>query len=1323
MAVYKPTNCTPFLTTFDCRVTSVDDIVFFECRIDTSNHKVAAYSVTIYDEDNNQVFPPDGSSADKHLTPISYLSGFTGNGIQQSAGAGVSYLIQSAGYTNLNTGLNGSYLKFPFILPASCHTKGDSYYFWTKNCLYYGTTANPNGLAWFSSDKKEEVGTPVNNITNGNSYKWTITLYQGTETGVTPPPIGETSYKYYDMLLTAGEVIGSYDERIQTIYSENVYVDYYIEPIYIPGVNFSDPTNWSYSGDESDITTFGRTRIKNVDSTYGYLYPQIDDYSYPAGTITREKANAYRIYQMGNDPDVLSTTRKVNILIGNMVVPMDWHTMSSDESSSYGEFTFYVAQDDTVSTTGDNPQQVKLGWPSGQMTSSNFFPFELMAVSAWGPEETEEEDAKLRWVSTARNTAINSSMRIVLNGQNDDNYGEETNAVRPFNIPNAGATPTSMYVKDVANAYNGIYTASLGGGGSVTATFKYNDVEYTGNFYEYTVTWRRTSDADTWGELTSKVVMVQKDGQNIQTQIYDDKGKPVIDNVQGSLNETPVKFVDEKPIQLYNYNTKDSEGDEIPGKSMMNTVGVIFYNGGENYSSSAIENKLYIRPFVGIQAGMYWIQEGNLNALNRQRFIISSLNTDYWYVNFLSGTSNGTYNISSGTLPGRSTRYQIKSYFRESDENPFDLYDNPTLVLKVYRNEAHDYDKTATTPDWSLYNDEDSDNQLYFGPAEDATGAYVVEESYGAAAGTSLLRVDRRSVWCEADYSQTDFISWRRVQWFLYSGIGTQGQLLQSSGIVYDGKLGYQFYGLVTNQPYTIVLVIETNTGLVLTQSTHIVTDFALESISRDQFPFDISYDCSVQAVYLRFGLTGYIIPNTIANNKRRTVDFSKNDTNPKIPGVEYARDNDGLMIIDGTKSDFPAEGVSYEFISSTLDDNQAISPLMTEPGDGAENVTFESSHIINATNSWGNIVGFDYSENTESGQAFENTFQIFLPDYNRQYSLDEETTLSYIDEKLIYRMYYQLGNNEFSGINIYIDKDGSGNASSTPYTTAGIWALTRNEAENRYETPAVPLIVSGRHQGGFSVPSENAYYPTDYRSVLISGNSYYSPQETEEGSDRYIESGFDYLGAEGAAQSSSSLRNSVRPLIDSVTVQSDYLADFMVLTAEGSGVREKFDVDGNKNNQSEDYFKVIGQAPALWSDNELERQTIVISGTTQDIYNEAGAAFVDTLFVESGTISREIENLDEYWSWNDGATVSEVNGEYSEPNDGSGGSGYWIDDGSTSNSLLYAQTSYISNSSIRTGMEDYTFLFHVDVKNILSGATPNDVTVNVYRRTNKGSN
>ena len=1307
MAVYKPTNCTPFLTTFDCRVTSVDDIVFFECRIDTSNHKVAAYSVTIYDEDNNQVFSPDGSSADEHLTPISYVYGFTGNGIQQGAGAGVNYLIQSAGYTNLNTGLNGSYLKFPFILPASCHTKGDPYYFWTKNCLYYGTTANPNGLAWFSSDEEEEVGTPVNNITNGNSYKWTITLYQGTETGVTPPPIGETSYKYYDMLLTAGEVMGSYDERIQTIYSENVYVDYYIEPIYIPGVNFSDPTNWSYSGSESNIQTFGRTRIKNIDSTYGYLYPQIDDYSYPAGTITREKANAYRIYQMGNDPDVLSTTRKVNILIGNMVVPMDWHIMSSDASSSYGEFTFYVAQDDTVSTTGDNPQQVNLGWPSGQMSSSNFFPFELMAVSARGPEES---NAQLRWVSIARNTAINSSMRIVLNGQNDNHYGEEANAVRPFVLDekeDVGATPTSMYVADVANAYNGIYTASLGGGGSVTATFTYNNVEYTGNFYEYTVTWRRTSDADTWGELTSKVVMVQDSGQNIQTQIYDDEGEPVIDNVQGTLNETPVKFVDEKPIQLYNYNEENRE-------AMINTVGVIFYNGGENYGASAIENKLYIRPFIGIQAGMYWIQEGNLNALSRQRFIISSLNTDYWYVNFLSGTSNGTYNISSGTLPERSTRYQIKSYFRESDENPFDLYDNPTLVLKVYRNEAHDYDKTATTPDWSLYNDEDSDNQFYFGPAEDATGAYVVEESYGAAAGTSLLRVDRRSVWCEADYSQIDFISWKSVQWFLYSGIGTQGQLLQSSGIVYDGKLGYQFYGLVTNQPYTIVLVMETNTGLVLTQSTHIVTDFALESISRDQFPFDISYDCSVQAVYLKFGLTGYIIPNTITDdNSRRTVSFSSNDTNPEIKGVTYDRNNNGLMIIDGTNSDFPAEGVSYEFISSTLDDNQAISPLMTEPENGAENVTFESSHIINATNSWGNIVGFDYSENAESGQAFENTFQIFLPDYNQQYSLDEETTLSYIDEKLIYRMYYQLGSNEFSGINIYIE-DGSGNASSTPYTTAGIWALTRNEAENRYETPAVPLIVSGRHQGGFSVPSKNAYYPTDYRSVLISGNSYYSPQETEEGSDRYIESGFDYLGAEGAAQSSSSLRNSVRPLIDSVTVQSDYLADFMVLTAEGSGVYENFDVDGNKNNQSEDYFMVIDQAPALWSDNGLERQTIVVSGTTQDIYNEAGTAFVDTLFVESETISREIENLDAPWVWNDGDSGSD---------DGSGGSGYWIDDGSTSNSLLYAQTSYISNSSIRTGMEDYTFLFHVDVKNILSGATPNDVTVNVYRRTNMSGN
>ena len=52
MAVFKPTNCSPYLTAFD--MLNIDNgIYYFSCKIDTSNTNIGGYSITIYDKDNN----------------------------------------------------------------------------------------------------------------------------------------------------------------------------------------------------------------------------------------------------------------------------------------------------------------------------------------------------------------------------------------------------------------------------------------------------------------------------------------------------------------------------------------------------------------------------------------------------------------------------------------------------------------------------------------------------------------------------------------------------------------------------------------------------------------------------------------------------------------------------------------------------------------------------------------------------------------------------------------------------------------------------------------------------------------------------------------------------------------------------------------------------------------------------------------------------------------------------------------------------------------------------------------------------------------------
>ena len=124
MAIYKPTNCSPYLTTFDSRV-EAGSPQFFECRVDSSNKNADGYSIILYDEDNEQVFPVRGVSGtganttwtnvaqDENITFVSDLTAITGNGIRS---VDEYYYIQSSGYTNLNTGINGTYLRIPFFM-------------------------------------------------------------------------------------------------------------------------------------------------------------------------------------------------------------------------------------------------------------------------------------------------------------------------------------------------------------------------------------------------------------------------------------------------------------------------------------------------------------------------------------------------------------------------------------------------------------------------------------------------------------------------------------------------------------------------------------------------------------------------------------------------------------------------------------------------------------------------------------------------------------------------------------------------------------------------------------------------------------------------------------------------------------------------------------------------------------------------------------------------------------------------------------------------------------------------------------------------------
>lgn len=159
----------------------------------------------------------------------------------------------------------------------------------------------------------------VTNFYNGypyQPYKWQIVLEQG-DIGVTKPE--DIKAKWFDMTVTSGKVAGSLPSRIQGIYSDEIYKDYYIQLV------------------DSDKNLVGsRARIKSYDHSFGYLYPQ--DGGFSAAQVNN--ARYFCIYKNSNDPEVVESSRTV-----------DWSTTVDINKVSIG--TAAVTSDGKFQRAGD----------------------------------------------------------------------------------------------------------------------------------------------------------------------------------------------------------------------------------------------------------------------------------------------------------------------------------------------------------------------------------------------------------------------------------------------------------------------------------------------------------------------------------------------------------------------------------------------------------------------------------------------------------------------------------------------------------------------------------------------------------------------------------------------------------------------------------------------------------------------------------------------------------------------------------------------------------------------------------------------------------
>lgn len=897
MAIYKPTDCSPFNGTFDL---SADLPIVFECKIDTSNSPVTGYSIEIYNSNNEIIFPGINRTIGPIKSNVTYLTDLK-KYVQNKFPSLVSNI------RNVNSGLNGTVLEIPAIVNNS--DVGD-------------TTVGRNQIGI--------IGGETNILVDGQTYTWKITLYQEVKKGNNVSTTTDDSMfppndeKYYDMTVTSGTVIGSNEKRIQTALIDSddkvvdnlVLIDKFVQPIKIDRLNDYDPSNpvTSWTGDVPTTFTMTRSLITGYDSTYGYVYPSTaEGNAFANGQIVPESANGFQIFKNGNDPSNLGATDMIDFIYDNREFKgkMTWKTSAANPEQSYWEQTYLVDSD-----------------PDGV-----FYPLKGDGYSSF---------------------ALTGSERIIFNNIQDSKiqYGE-------------------IYY---GSPYNGIFEPHF--------SSKKTDGETPA--YQVTVVWNRTSDAANWGTLSNKIVYCRRDGKNYEinttTQV-------------GEINKTPFKFVEEKPVRIFNTATENTEsktgvqcgnnsyifsptynaiysiisvkkidGVDITkdcafevGKNYIiytpNSVtpppivrvqyipfyirdytGIIFYNKQSTPDSDT--GIIYIRPSININKNMIF-KEVTTTA-NPTWFNINYFNKDYNYI---------TYAGKVGFNPEiDKTRYQIKSFYKDSDYNPFSIYKNPEIISTISGNIINSDGATNT--------------------------------------------ITTRNFTVTSTYSQNSYIQWKSYQWILYDS--AKRTILEKTDERYDGEITATFYGLDPQKYYILSLILQTNTGKIIEIDYIIYSDFTETVEQRDLV--DVEFDCdtlSMKASLLKLldvvlapDADAYLpgTPSTTENTAGTAYYYnSKSNFYKKGNQAIASVDNNGVLTITGQNSlDFSKSFDRYDLEKARTGDIQIDADEIVVEG------SFEFSEDYN-----GDI--FSVSR----GEEGTGTIKISIPEAIKSIDPDGFVTLS----------------------------------------------------------------------------------------------------------------------------------------------------------------------------------------------------------------------------------------------------------------------------------------------------------------------------------------
>lgn len=764
MAIYKPSNCTPFLTAKD--LTKGFDI---SCELNTSNEIVTGYKVRILDSKNNLVYEGDEYSE-----------------------------INFGEYKN--TGLNGSMLILPLIVnseskPAVANMRKNVIYHYvdgtTDKFVYLGKKDGANAVV----DINAENSYLFTNQSANQPFKWEITLAQGQAT--VGGKLSQTpSDKYYDMTVSTGKILGSCGERIQSYLSEYIYKDYYLQ---------------LYSDENAGTQLGQRVRISSYDHSYGYIYPQ-------EGTLddrTVQNAKTFQVFKDTNDPQYVSATRKVDYIsysnpltytpMGmpkNAEVTLDTNTntltLVYEGGSGYDVLSNYVdgVGSDLKLTSNISILFVKFG-------RGDFYP----------PHTVGYSSSKYNGVWQFVNCTVADNKTTV-------------NWQRPSAFSNYAA-----YIGRAINVANGTYEArnyscdaqpDIGG--------KINETALT--FYDETPVGLYPAYKNKEGEIETE----QKEGgfsaqsKTTYSEVIETTTGHLVNNVVSAT----IRRADNAPTDATIIATP-AGGNHIKISCSGLTSGDYKYTITYNYLTSIApvlktgyigegndkKYVVYLNPSINVENDMKLFSGNNL--LNN--YTISKFDNKPNLGNKFSPTYSAVLTANDGvkTYPKLNDDYEIRSFFKVSDENPFYAYDTPTITIDVK-------------------------------PKKDDSGVNFIATN--------------RYIDVSATYIQNQNKSWKSFYWTLEDGNG----YVKTTDKIYVGEITTKFLGLESGKSYDLTLYLEDEMGnfYTITKTVYCGANVDTET----HVDFNGTLNCNNYAVDIHVGANGLIDKPTV----QKSVELGYND-------------------------------------------------------------------------------------------------------------------------------------------------------------------------------------------------------------------------------------------------------------------------------------------------------------------------------------------------------------------------------------------------------------------------------------------------------------